>query len=286
MLDFIKSIFHKRKVEIDKIRLDRVFEKNRQRFDSIHSDKRTNGLNEIYQRLKAKDLSLTDTELLLEYKKFSDSLQTNTFSAAELELVSISILCFHRPHLTEQLLKQSLNAILWSYGDDIDYSILKQFIDKRILPVDIEPYGGLPDREGIEWLSNIVVHQTDLIKKVLSEVKEQNNNEIAEVNYNFDIIWKGQKVGRIENCIPDMWYLEGMWVSDKSSLSNDFEKLVLTFAAKEVMQDPTNGTRAILKDDDNKKETHALVHSMADGTLFLRRVFDDDAVKWLLKNVK
>ena len=42
---------------------------------------------------------------------------------------------------------------------------------------------------------------------------------------NFDIIWKGQKVGRIENCIPDMWYLEGAWTSHHTPISNDFEKL-------------------------------------------------------------
>ncbi len=102
---------------------------------------------------------------------------------------------------------------------------------------------------------------------------------------NLNIIWRGQKVGRIENCIPDMWYLEGNWILDKTAIANDFEKLVLSFDPKQVMRDPTKGTRVILVDEDNLGETHALIHSLTDGSLFLRRVFHDDAIKWLLENI-
>ena len=149
---------------------------NRLRFESIHNDDRYSKLNIIYQRLRSNDNTLTDKEVLRNYKIFSISIQTNTFAAAELELVSISTICYFRPHLTEELLKEGLKMILWSVGDGIDCSILNQFINSRILNPELEPYGGLPDKEGIEWLNKIVHNQTDLIKKLLSDIIEQNNN--------------------------------------------------------------------------------------------------------------
>ena len=72
--------------------------------------------------------------------------------------------------------------ILWSLGDGIDYSILKQFIDKKILNSEIEPYGGLPDKEGVEWLTKIIVKQNDLIQKLLADVIDQNNKDLNELN--------------------------------------------------------------------------------------------------------
>ena len=182
MFKTIKDIFQKRKDEKEKVRLEEIFNKNRQRFDSIHSDKRLSGLQTIYHRLLSSDNSLTDNEVLLSYSQFSSSIQTNTFCAAELELVGISTICYFRPHLTEQLLRQGLKMILWSLGDDIDYSILKQFIDKRIIAPEIESYGGLPDKEGVEWLTKIIVIQNDLIKTTLVDVIEQNNKELNNFN--------------------------------------------------------------------------------------------------------
>jgi hypothetical protein len=67
-------------------------------------------------------------------------------------------------------------------GDGIDYSILKQFIDKRIINPEIEPYGGLPDKEGIEWMTKIVIKQNDLIQKLLADVIDQNNKDLDELN--------------------------------------------------------------------------------------------------------
>jgi hypothetical protein len=182
MIRIIKNILQKGKDEKEKVRLAEIFNKNRQRFDSIHADKRHSGLQSIYQRLLSGDNTLTDGEVLSNYSKFSSSIQTNTFCAAELEIVSISTICYFRPHLTGQLLRQGLKMILWSFGDDIDYSILKQFIDKRIIAPEIESYGGLPNKEGVEWLTKIVVNQNDLIKTTLADVIEQNNKEQDELN--------------------------------------------------------------------------------------------------------
>jgi len=102
----------------------------------------------------------------------------------------------------------------------------------------------------------------------------------------FDIIWRSKKVGRIENCMPDMWYLEGTWVPYSTAIAKEFEKLIATFDVKEVMNDPKKGTRVILKLDNSETETHALIHSLTDGLLFLRRVFEKEAINWLVRNVK
>ncbi len=103
---------------------------------------------------------------------------------------------------------------------------------------------------------------------------------------NLDIFWNFEKVGRIENYSTDMWYMEGTWHSYKSTKSMDFEKLIISFDANQVMQDPKKGTRVILKSENSEVETQALILSMTDSMISLRRVFEDEAVKWLLKNVK
>jgi hypothetical protein len=155
--------------------------KNRQRFDSIISDKRFNFLESIYKRLFDNDTTLTDKEILDDYFKFSDSIQTNTFAAAELEWVTISVLCHFRPHLTETLLRRGLLSIVYSLGDDIDWFTVRQFIDRQILDSKTEPYGGLPPKVGQEWLKNILPNQKEIVQKVLVEVIEKNRKELENI---------------------------------------------------------------------------------------------------------
>ncbi|RYE17461.1 MAG: hypothetical protein EOP45_15750 [Sphingobacteriaceae bacterium] len=156
-------------------------QKNRQRFDSIISDTRFNYLESIYQRLFDKEATLTDVEILEAYFKFSDKIQTNTFAAAELEWVSISTLCYFRPHLTETLLRRGLLCIVYSLGDDIDSFTVLQFINERILANTTEPYGGLPPDVGLHWLTDILPKDKETIQKVLEEVINKNRNEIEGI---------------------------------------------------------------------------------------------------------
>ena len=147
--------------------------KNRLRFESIITDQRFNYLENIYKRLFENDDSLKDSEILSAYFKFSDSIQTNSFSAAELEWVIISVICHYRPNLMETLMKRGLLAIVYSLGADIDWFTVGQFIDKRILSDEVEPYGGLPPEIGQVWLKNLVTFHKELVQKVLLEVIEQ-----------------------------------------------------------------------------------------------------------------
>lgn len=147
--------------------------KNRLRFESIITDQRFNYLENIYKRLFENDDSLKDSEILSAYFKFSDSIQTNSFSAAELEWVIISVICHYRPNLMETLMKRGLLAIVYSLGADIDWFTVGQFIDKRILNDEVEPYGGLPPEIGQVWLKNLLPFHKELIQKVLLEVIEE-----------------------------------------------------------------------------------------------------------------
>lgn len=158
-----------------------LMEKNRQRFEDSISDKRANYLESIYQRLFAGDTTLTDAEILDAYFKVSDKIQTNTFAAAELEWVCISVLCHFRPNLTEPLIRRGLLSIVYSLGDDIDWFTVGQFIDRRILADNVEPYGGLPPTAGQMWLKNLLPEQKDIVQKVLNDVIEENRRELESM---------------------------------------------------------------------------------------------------------
>lgn len=175
MLNRLKDLF--RKVDQRNITLGN----NRQRFDSIISDKRFNYLENIYERLGKNDTTLTDTEILDSYFKFSASIQTNSIAAAELEWAAISVLCHFRPHLTEALIRKGLLAIVSSFGDNIDWYTVQQFIDQRILSDKITPYGGLPPEVGQQWLKDILPEKKESVQKVLDDVIKENRIELEKI---------------------------------------------------------------------------------------------------------
>jgi hypothetical protein len=152
--------------------------KNKLRFESIHSDKRFDSLQNIYKRLLSHDQSLADSEILINYSHFSKKIQTNTFAAAELELASISVLCYFRPGLTDILIRNGLLAIVYSLGENIDFDDVVNFVQHRILAVSAEPYGGWPQEEGIKWLSEILPESRDSVKKILIDVIKKNKEEL------------------------------------------------------------------------------------------------------------
>jgi hypothetical protein len=160
---------------------DRLQHKNRVRFDNIISDRRFNFLENIYKRLFDNDATLTDAEILETYSKFSENIQTNSFAAAELEWVTISVLCHFRPDLTETLIRRGLLAVVYSLGDDIDWFTVGQFIERRILADNVEPYGGLPPKVGQEWLMNILPGQMETVQRVLFEVIEENRRDLENM---------------------------------------------------------------------------------------------------------
>lgn len=175
MLKIFKNLFSKNN------KANKLLKKNRVRFDRIISNKHSNFLESIYKRLFDKDPSLTDTEILEAYFTFSNNIQTNTFAAVELEWVTISVLCHFRPNLTETLIRRALLSTVYSLGDDIDWFTVEQFIDRRILADNTEPYGGLPPNVGQEWLKDLLPAQKETVQKVLEDVIDKNRKELENI---------------------------------------------------------------------------------------------------------
>ena len=107
------------------------------------------------------------------------------------------------------------------------------------------------------------------------------------MNNNFTVIWRDVEIGDFENTIPDMWYLEGDCKPNSTSEAQAFTNLVNKFNAIFVMKDWRHGTRVLLKSKEkNDVLTHALIISLNENKLLLRRVFKKEAIEQLLKNVK
>ncbi len=159
-------------------RTNKLLIKNRMRFDDIVTDNRSNYLESVYRRLYDNDITLSDAEIIDAYNKFSNNIQTNTFAAAELEWVTSFVICHFRPNLTEVLIRRGLLSIIYSLGNDLDWFTIGQFIDKRILANNVEPYGGIPPFEGHEWLRNLLPAQKEIVQKVLKELIEENRRDI------------------------------------------------------------------------------------------------------------
>ena len=153
--------------------MEDLFRNNRRRFNEIHADRRFPFLDKVYYQLSINDDKLTDEEIISSYFKFSDCIQTNTFAAAELEWVTISVLCFYRRHLTPLLIQRGILSIIYSWGDELTALDILSFINLRILADAAEPYGGLPPESGIHWLKDILPNQEELLQQSLDDMIKQ-----------------------------------------------------------------------------------------------------------------
>ncbi len=175
MLKRLRNIFRK----TDSVRDYQLY--NRRRFDSIISDKRFNYLDSTFKRLNDNDVALSDKRILEDYYLFSDQIQTNTIAAAELEFVIISVICYYRPNLTEQLLRRPLLCVVYCLGDEINEGHVMSFVKNRLLTSEVRPYGGLPPDNGIKWLAETLLTEKVLVQSVLKEVIRQNKEELNSI---------------------------------------------------------------------------------------------------------
>ncbi len=101
-----------------------------------------------------------------------------------------------------------------------------------------------------------------------------------------NVISRNEVVGRLEQAVPDMWYLEGRFVPASSEAATDFSRRASTLDAKAVFADPVRGIRAaIASTDGNGNRTTVIIFSLSDDQLFLRRVTEKYAVAWAEANV-
>jgi hypothetical protein len=87
------------------------------------------------------DKALSDEEIVSSYIKFSDSMQSNSYAIAELELCIVSVICANRPQLSEKLLERPFLAIIASLGDKADNYGVTRFIDDYLLKRNKELIG-------------------------------------------------------------------------------------------------------------------------------------------------
>jgi hypothetical protein len=101
----------------------------------------------------------------------------------------------------------------------------------------------------------------------------------------FDVIWRGGVVGKFINPMSDMWYLEGRFEANDTTLAGAFVERATRIDLNGAMRDPKLGSRVVLRSV-NGAETHAGLISLNAGTLFVRRYFAEEAITWLLREVR
>ncbi len=103
----------------------------------------------------------------------------------------------------------------------------------------------------------------------------------------YEVYWRGNLIGQLEEVTVDMWYLEGTLRPAESREVTDFNVRAGNLDPGRVMKDPTTGMRAQVrsKDVEASNMIDVLVLTLDGGRLFIRQVFDTKAVQWLRENV-
>lgn len=120
------------------------------------------------------------------------------------------------------------------------------------------------------------------LEKTIKKYKENQIDPMPE-NETYKINWRNEAIGELTQGVIDMYFLEGKWKSYHSEKSLAFENLAKDFDAKEVLSDFTKGTRIQLGYQDSDETIHAVVISLQDNWLFVRKVFHKEAIEWLIK---
>lgn len=101
-----------------------------------------------------------------------------------------------------------------------------------------------------------------------------------------NIISQNEVVGRLEDAVPDMWYLEGHFVPASSEAAKDFVRRASALDPKATFADLSRGIRtAIESTDGNGSQITAIIISLSGDQLFLRRMAGTDEVAWADANV-
>ena len=92
------------------------------------------------------------------------------------------------------------------------------------------------------------------------------------------VTWQGLVVGHMINPMPDMWYLEGAWQPASGSHADTFLARTSSLDARAIMSGSQHGLVVSLTES-GSSETTAIVMAPPAKTLFVRRIFDPEAIK-------
>lgn len=97
--------------------------------------------------------------------------------------------------------------------------------------------------------------------------------------------WRGARVCHFSQCESDHSWLFGTFDSAGTLEARAFFDLVETLPHRDVLADPSLGTRVILHEEGI--QTHALVIGLTDEQdLWVRRVYHPESVAWLIENIQ
>ena len=97
-----------------------------------------------------------------------------------------------------------------------------------------------------------------------------------------DVLNRGEVVGHLTDCVPDMWYLDGRFTPADTAAGARFVAAASALDARIAHGDPTRGIRVLLREAPDEEGSVFIVMSLSEGHLFGRRVFDPEAIGGLL----
>jgi hypothetical protein len=105
----------------------------------------------------------------------------------------------------------------------------------------------------------------------------------SEISPDSLIVWKGITVGALREAVPDMWYLDGRFEPTSTPQAALFCSRAGALDGRKVFADLTQGLLVELTSVDGVPECAAVVLSLTDGRLWMRRVFEQTVVERLRK---
>lgn len=91
-------------------------------------------------------------------------------------------------------------------------------------------------------------------------------------NYQPQLIWQNEQIGMLDNPVPDMWYLEGPWISNNTEAAKAFEALAKDLNFKITFADLDRGIEVFLKSEDDFLLRAIVISLTSEHSLFVRRM--------------
>ncbi len=95
-----------------------------------------------------------------------------------------------------------------------------------------------------------------------------------ESNERIQLLWKEQEIGVLDNPIPNMWYLEGPWISNNTEAAATFKALAQRLNPKQTFAYLDKGIEIFLKFEDDSLLRAIVISLTNENNLFVRRMYN------------